>query len=177
MDYEHVEERLKRFLDKTPTIDASAYVHPSAVLMGDVRLGAKVSIWPNVVLRADINFIEIGEGSNIQDGSVLHLSDDHPVIVGKYVTVGHMAMLHACTVEDECLIGMNAIILDGAVIGKNSIIGAGALIKEGEVIPPGSLVVGNPGRIARTLDDARRAGLKSWALKYVELAEGVKKRI
>lgn len=176
MDYEHVEERLKTFLDKKPTMAPSSYVHERAVVMGDVRLGENSSVWPCAVLRGDINYIEIGEGSNVQDGAVIHLSDDKPAIVGKYVTIGHMAMVHACTIEDECLIGMGSIILDGAVIGHNSIIGAGALIKENEVIPPGSLVVGNPGRIARKLDEARMASLKTWAQKYVAVAAGTKKR-
>jgi len=173
---EDINARLRLFLDKEPDIDPSAYVHGRAVIMGDVRLGANVSVWPCAVLRADINYIEVGEGSNVQDGAILHLSDDHPVIIGQYVTIGHMAMIHACTIEDECLIGMNAVVLDGAVIGRNSIIGAGALIKENTVIPEGSLVVGNPGRIARVLDEKRRAEIKTWAQKYVELAKGYKAR-
>jgi carbonic anhydrase/acetyltransferase-like protein (isoleucine patch superfamily) len=173
---ENVGSRLKQFLDKGTSIAPSAYIHERAVIVGDVRLGANVSVWPCAVLRGDINYIEVGEGTNIQDGAVLHLADDHPVIIGKYVTIGHMAMVHACTIGDECLIGMNAVILSGAVIGKNSIIGAGALIKEHEVIPEGSLVVGNPGRIARVLDSKRREEIKSWAQEYIELAKGYKAR-
>jgi carbonic anhydrase/acetyltransferase-like protein (isoleucine patch superfamily) len=176
MDPSAVAAHLKQFLDKGPSVDPSAWVHERAVVLGDVRLGANASVWPCAVLRADINFIQIGEGSNIQDGAVVHLSDDRPVVIGNYVTVGHMAMIHACTIGDECLIGMNSIILDGAVIGKHSIIGAGTLVKEGTIIPEGSLVVGNPSRIARVLDVDRRASLKSWAEKYVELARGFRER-
>lgn len=176
MDPNSVEERFIRFLDAKPVVPASAYIHKSAVVQGDVRLGEHASVWPNVVLRADINFIEIGEGSNVQDGAVVHLADAHPVMIGKYVTIGHLAMVHACTIEDECLIGMGAIILDGAVIGRNSIIGAGTLITEGMVVPPGSLVVGAPGKVIRVLDEKRRGEIKSWAKKYVEVAKGFKAR-
>ncbi len=176
MDYEKVEERLKRFLDKPPSIHPSAYVHPSAVVCGDVRLGKNCSIWPTSVLRGDINYIEVGEGSNVQDGTIVHLADDHPVVIGKYVTIGHKAMIHACTIEDECLIGMGAIILDGARIGRQSIIGAGALVTEGMVVPEGSMVLGLPGKVVKTLDEQRRMSLKTWALKYVEVTKGFKSR-
>jgi len=127
-----------RFLFVQPQIDPTAYVAAQAVIIGDVRLAARSSVWPTAVLRGDINYIEIGEGSNIQDGAIVHLADDIPTIVGKLVTVGHRAILHACTVEDECLIGMGATILDEAVIGKGSIIGAHALVTKGMRIPPGS---------------------------------------
>ena len=140
-----------RFLFVQPQIDPTAYVAPQAVVIGDVRLAAHSSVWPMSVLRGDINFIEIGEGSNIQDGSIVHLADDMPMRVGKLVTVGHRAILHACTVEDECLIGMGATILDGAVIGRGSIIGAHALVTKGTRIPPGSLVMGTPAKVVRPL--------------------------
>ena len=143
---------------------------PGATLIGDVRVGPHASIWPGCVLRGDINFIEIGEGTNVQDGTVIHLSDDHPVRVGKYVTVGHAAMLHACTIEDECLIGMRATVLDGAVIGRNSIVGAQALVTQGMIVPPGSLVLGVPGKIARVLDAEEQAGIRRWAEKYIRVA-------
>jgi carbonic anhydrase/acetyltransferase-like protein (isoleucine patch superfamily) len=158
-----------RFLFVKPQIDPTAYVAPQAVVMGDVRLKARSSVWPTAVLRGDINYIEIGEGSNIQDGSVVHLADDLPVIVGKLVTVGHGAILHACTVEDECLIGMRATILDGAVIGKGSIIGAHALVTKGTRIPPGSLVMGTPAKVIRALSAEEIAGLRPWADHYVDL--------
>jgi carbonic anhydrase/acetyltransferase-like protein (isoleucine patch superfamily) len=159
-----------RFLFIPPQIDPTAYVAPQAVVMGDVRLAAHTSIWPTAVLRGDINFIEIGEGSNIQDGSIVHLAEDLPVRVGKLVTVGHRAILHACTVEDECLIGMGATILDGAVIGAGSIVGAHALVTKGTRVPPGSLVMGTPAKVARALTPAEIADIRTWADHYVALA-------
>ena len=158
-----------RFLFVQPQIDPSAYVAPHAVVMGDVRLAARSSVWPTAVLRGDINHISIGEGSNIQDGSIVHLAEDLPVIVGKLVTVGHGAILHACTVEDECLIGMRATILDGAVIGKGSIIGAHALVTKGTKIPPGSLVMGTPAKVVRALKPEEIADIRIWADHYVDL--------
>lgn len=165
-----LDEQFATFLARDPAIDPSAYVAPGATLIGDVRVGPQASIWPGCVLRGDINFIEIGEGSNVQDGTIVHLSDDHPVRVGKFVTVGHAAMLHACTIEDECLIGMRATILDGAVIGRRSIIGAQALVTQGMVVPPGSLVLGVPGKVARVLSAEERAGIGRWAEKYIKVA-------
>ena len=158
-----------RFLFVPPQIDPTAYVAPQAVVIGDVRLAAQSSVWPTAVLRGDINFIEIGEGSNIQDGSIVHLADDLPVIVGKLVTVGHRAILHACTVEDNCLIGMGATILDGAVIGKGSIIGAHALVTKGTHIPPGSLVMGTPAKVVRALGPEEIADIRTWADHYLAL--------
>jgi len=158
-----------RFLYVPPQIDPSAYVAPQAVVIGDVRLAARSSVWPTAVLRGDINYIEIGEGSNIQDGSIVHLAEDLPVRVGKLVTVGHRAILHACTVEDECLIGMGATILDGAVIGKGSIIGAHALVTKGIQIPPGSLVMGTPAKVVRALRPEEIADIRTWADHYIAL--------
>jgi len=159
-----------RFLFVQPQIDPTAYVAPQAVVIGDVRLAAHSSVWPMAVLRGDINFIEIGEGSNIQDGSIIHLADDLPTRVGKLVTVGHRAILHACTVEDECLIGMGATILDEAIIGKGSIIGAHALVTKGTRIPPGSLVMGTPAKVVRPLHPEEIADIRTWADHYIELA-------
>jgi len=167
-----LEERLSTHLDAAPQIDASAFVHPAAVIMGDVRLGPLTSVWPCTVLRGDINSIEIGEGSNVQDGSVVHLADDYGVKVGKYVTIGHKAMIHACTIEDECLIGMSATILDGAVIGARSIIGAGAVVTGKTIIPPGSLVLGTPAKVVKTLSEEAQAQVRVWAEKYVEVSRG-----
>jgi carbonic anhydrase/acetyltransferase-like protein (isoleucine patch superfamily) len=158
-----------RFLYVQPQIDPTAYVAAQAVVMGDVRLAAHSSIWPMAVLRGDINSIEIGEGSNIQDGCIVHLAEDLPVRVGKLVTVGHRAILHACTVEDECLIGMGATILDGAVIGKGSIIGAHALVTKGMQVPPGSLVMGTPAKVVRALSAEEIAGIRTWADHYIAL--------
>jgi carbonic anhydrase/acetyltransferase-like protein (isoleucine patch superfamily) len=158
-----------RFLFVQPRIDPTAYVSPHAVVMGDVRLAAHASVWPTAVLRGDINFIEIGEGSNIQDGSIVHLAEDLPVRVGKLVTVGHRAILHACTVGDECLIGMGATILDGAEIGRGSIVGAHALVTKGTQIPPGSLVMGTPAKVVRALHPEEIADIRTWADHYVAL--------
>jgi carbonic anhydrase/acetyltransferase-like protein (isoleucine patch superfamily) len=158
-----------RFLYVNPRIDPTAYIAPQAVVIGDVRLAARVSVWPMAVLRGDINFIEIGEGSNLQDGSIVHLAEDLPVRVGRLVTVGHRAILHACTVEDECLIGMGATVLDGAVIGKGSIIGAHALVTKDTKIPPGSLVMGTPAKVVRTLGAGEIAGIRVWADHYIAL--------
>jgi len=160
-------ERLRRHLDCQPSIHPSAFVAPSAALIGNVTLGENSSVWYQTVLRADINRIVIGEGSNIQDGSVIHLDDDQGTEVGSYVTVGHKALLHACVIGDETLVGMGAIILDGAKIGPRCIIGAGALVTKGTVIPEGSMVLGSPAKIRRALDLDEQKDLRRWAEKYV----------
>ena len=170
------EQRLEKFLQQSPQIDDSAYVASGAVVIGAVKLGPYASVWHNCVLRGDINSIDIGEGSNVQDGSVVHLADDYGVSVGKYVTIGHMAMIHACSIGDECLIGMHATILDGAVIGAQSIVGAGALVTKGTQVPAGSLVLGAPAKVVRPLSDDERAGLKSMADKYVIVSRAHKQR-
>src|SRR6185369_9057837 len=117
--------------------------------------------WYNAVLRGDINRIVVGEYSNIQDNTVVHLADDYPCIIGRYVTVGHSAIVHACTVEDECLIGMGATVLDGAIIGSQSIVGANALVTQGTVVPPGSMVLGSPGKVVRTLAQPDREMIRT----------------
>lgn len=150
-----------------PTIHPSAFVASSADLIGRVTLGEESSVWYHTTLRGDINEIVIGARSNIQDNVVVHLADDLGCHVGELVTVGHSAVIHACTIRDEVLVGMGAIILDGAVIGEQSIVGAGALVTGGTVIPPGSLVLGSPARIVRTLTPDERANVKTWAEKYV----------
>ncbi|WP_269522168.1 gamma carbonic anhydrase family protein [Coraliomargarita parva] len=172
----NIEERLEKFLDQKPQIDESAYVAEGAIVIGAVTLGLNSSIWHGAVLRGDINTIEIGEGSNVQDGTMVHLADDYGVKVGKYVTIGHAAMIHACEIGDECLIGMQATVLDGAVIGKQSIIGAGALVTKGTQVPEGSLVLGSPAKVVRALSEEERAGLRGWAEKYVKVSRGHKKR-
>jgi carbonic anhydrase/acetyltransferase-like protein (isoleucine patch superfamily) len=171
-----IDERLSKYLDQTPQIDDSAYVAEGAVVIGAVTLGLNTSVWHNAVMRGDINTIEIGEGSNVQDGTVVHLSDDFGVKVGKYVTIGHSAMVHACTIGDECLVGMQATILDGAVIGEQSIVGAGALVTKGTQVPAGSLVLGAPAKVVRPLSEKERASLKGLAEKYVTVSRGHKKR-
>ncbi|MDG1702492.1 MAG: gamma carbonic anhydrase family protein [Opitutae bacterium] len=166
-----LEERLNHYLNTPPKIDPSAYIAKGAIVIGSITLKKNVSIWHSAVLRGDINNITIDEGSNIQDGSVVHLADDYGVTVGKFVTVGHSAVIHACTIQDECLIGMNATILDGAVIGKQSIIGAGALVTKGSQIPEGSLVLGAPAKVIRPLTKEERLSIKPWADKYVLTAQ------
>jgi carbonic anhydrase/acetyltransferase-like protein (isoleucine patch superfamily) len=151
----------------TPKIHPSVFIAGSADVIGRVTIHEEASVWYNSTLRGDINEISIGSQSNIQDNVVIHLSDDFGCHVGKLVTVGHSAILHACEVKDEVLIGMGAIILDGAVIGERSIIGAGALVTGGTVIPPGSLVLGSPAKVVRQLSEEEQSKVKDWALKYV----------
>lgn len=163
-------ERIDRFFRASPRLHPSAFVAPGAVVIGDVTLHENASVWFQAVLRGDINRIEIGPRSNIQDGAIVHLADDLPTTVGELVTVGHKAILHACAVGDEVLVGMNAVILDGAEIGARSIIGAGALVTGGKKIPAGSLVLGSPGKVVRALDLQEQGAIRGWAEKYVELA-------
>ncbi len=167
---EELSRELTRNLAKGPTIHLSAFVHPRAVVIGNVTVGAKASLWPCAVLRGDIAPIRVGDGTNIQDGAVVHVADRLPALIGQRVTVGHLAMLHACTIGDECLIGMHATILDGAVIGPRCIIGAGALVTKGTIIPSGSMVLGSPAKVVRPLTAAEQAGLPGWAEKYVKVA-------
>jgi carbonic anhydrase/acetyltransferase-like protein (isoleucine patch superfamily) len=162
-----LERQLNRFLRRQPKLGKGVYIARGAIVLGDVTIGKNSSVWYNAVVRGDINRIAIGHQTNIQDNAVLHLADDLPCIVGNLVTVGHSAVVHACTVGDEVLIGMGAIILDGAVIGKQSIIGAKALVTQGTKIPAGSLVLGAPAKIVRALTPKERAGLRYWADKYV----------
>ncbi len=162
---------IKQRLNRGPRIHATAWVAPNATVVGDVTLDEQSSVWFSAVLRGDINRIVVGPRSNIQDGAVIHLSDDFPCFVGELVTVGHGAIVHACTVEDEVLVGMGAIILDGAEIGARSIIGANSLITTNTKIPPGSLVVGSPAKVVRQLSLSDQKAIAHWALKYVENAK------
>ena len=171
-----IRERLDKFLSREPQVDPSAYVASSAVVMGAVKIGPRASVWPTCVLRGDIEEIEIGEGSNVQDGTIVHLADDLGVKIGQYVTIGHSAMIHACTIEDECLIGMKATVLDGAVIGKRSIVGAGAVVTKNMQVPPGSLVLGMPAKVIKPLSEEEQEDLRYWAEKYVVAAEVHKAR-
>ena len=166
-----VDERLKKFLSKKPFLEKNIFVAPNATVVGDVRIGSYSSVWYGSILRADINYIEIGRCTNVQDGVIGHLSDDQPLIIGDYVTVGHGAIIHACKIENECLIGMNATILDGAVIGEQTTIAAGAVVPSGMIVPPGSLITGIPGKLKRILNGEERKELKNWAKKYVEVAK------
>lgn len=157
-----------RYLSHVPTVGDNAHVAASACLVGDVRLRDEVSVWYGCVLRGDVNFIEVGARSNLQDGTVVHLGDADPTVVGQDVVVGHRAVLHGCTVEDACLIGIQATVLDGAVIGRGSVVGACALVTAGTVIPPRSLVLGSPGKVVKTLDDPERFA-RELAAKYCRL--------
>jgi carbonic anhydrase/acetyltransferase-like protein (isoleucine patch superfamily) len=161
-------KQLDRFLSRKPKIGKSVYIARGAAVLGDVTLGNHSSVWYNAVLRGDINRIVVGHHSNVQDNAVLHLADDFPCIIGNYVTIGHSAIVHACTVGDETLVGMGAVILDGAVIGRQCLIGAKALVTQGTKIPAGSLVLGAPAKVVRRLTQEERAGLRPWAQKYVE---------
>jgi carbonic anhydrase/acetyltransferase-like protein (isoleucine patch superfamily) len=163
-------QQLERYLTKRPVVGQSVFIAPGAVVLGDVTLGDHASVWYNAVLRGDINCIGIGCYTNIQDNAMVHLADEDPCLVGEYVTVGHGAILHACTIGDETLVGMGATVLDGAVVGRQCIIGANALITGHARIPAGSLVLGSPATVRRALSPKEREQLKPQALKYAEYA-------
>ena len=152
-------------------IHPSAFIAPGAVVLGDVSLGANTSIWYNSVVRGDMAPIVIGEETNIQDLSMVHVDEGVPCTIGRRVGVGHQVILHGCTVEDECLIGMGSVILNGARIGTGSVIGAGAVIPEGMQVPPGSVVMGVPGRIVRRVDPELTARIAGTWQHYVEQAK------
>ncbi|RLB60121.1 MAG: gamma carbonic anhydrase family protein [Deltaproteobacteria bacterium] len=155
-----------------PQLDASVFIAPGACVIGDVHIGEKSSIWFNVIVRGDVNFIRIGSRTNIQDGSVVHVtSDTHPTFVGDDVTVGHSVTLHGCTVHDGCLIGIGAIVLDGAVVGASSLVAAGSLISPNTQIPPRSLVMGSPGRVKRTLTEEECSNMHAAAQHYIQCQE------
>jgi len=162
---------LRAFQGILPRVEKNAFVEETAVVVGDVVIGAESSVWFLSVVRADVNFVKIGSRTNIQDLCVLHVTHDtHPLIIGDDVTVGHHVVLHGCTIKDRVLVGMGAILMDGVVIGEECIIGAGALITEGTVIPPRSLVLGSPARIKRPVTEEERAWIKQSAANYVRYA-------
>jgi carbonic anhydrase/acetyltransferase-like protein (isoleucine patch superfamily) len=163
-------KQMERFLRKEPAIGKGVFMAPGAVVLGNVTLGDHSSVWFNAVLRGDINSIVVGHHTNVQDNAVLHLADDYGCVVGNYVTIGHSAIVHACAIGDEVLVGMGSTILDGAVIGEQSLIGANALVTQGTRIPAGSLVLGSPAKVVRQLTAEERRKLKGMAEKYVELA-------
>ena len=156
-----------------PKVTDTAFVANSADLIGDVTIGEHASIWYHTTLRADINKIVIGDYSNIQDNSCIHLADDYGCYVGNYVTVGHGVILHACTVEDECLIGMGSTILDG----RGSVVGANSLVTKGTIIPPNSLVLGSPAKVVKDLGPESQANNRKWAEKYVKVATRYTERV
>lgn len=162
--------QLHRFLRQKPTIGRDVYIAQGAVVVGAVTLGDHASVWYHAVLRGDINRIVVGHYTNIQDNAVLHLAGDLPCVIGNYVTVGHAAVVHACTVGDDVLLGMGAVILDGADIGSKTLVGARALVTQGMKIPPGSLVLGAPAKVVRALTPEELAKLRPSAEAYAENA-------
>ncbi len=153
---------------RVPRIHPTAFIDDSAQVIGDVEIGQESSVWMCVVIRGDVHRIRIGDRSNVQDGTVVHaMKDTHPTDVGDDVTIGHAAVIHGCTIEDRCLIGMGAILLNGAHVGTGSIVAAGALLVEGLQVPPRSLVMGSPARVKRTLSDSEVAEIQMYADRYV----------
>jgi carbonic anhydrase/acetyltransferase-like protein (isoleucine patch superfamily) len=157
---------------RAPTVDPTAWIAPSADVAGDVTVGAQSSIWYQCVLRGDIAPIRIGEETNVQDLTMVHVDFDRPCRIGDRVGIGHRAIIHGCEIEDDCLIGMGAVLLSGAVIGAGSVIGAGAVVREGMRVAPGSLVVGVPGRVVRSVDEELRRRARLTVEHYRELKEG-----
>lgn len=167
---------IRPYRDKRPRLGAKVYVDPAAVVIGDVEIGEDASIWPCAVIRGDVHFIRIGDRSNIQDGAVLHVTHDgpyspggFPLLIGADVTVGHGAILHACTIDDACLIGMHATVLDGARVSKHAMVGAGAVVTPGKIVGEGELWLGNPARCVRALSNAQIEQLYYSAQHYVRM--------
>jgi carbonic anhydrase/acetyltransferase-like protein (isoleucine patch superfamily) len=152
-------------------IHPSAFIHPAAIVIGNVTLGARVSVWPTAVIRGDSDAIEIGDDSNVQDGTIVHVDHGVPTRVGKRVAIGHRAIVHGASVEDDCLIAMGAILLNGVHVGTGSIVGAGAVCREGMEIPPNSLVLGVPGRVTRDTTPVERQRIRMTVESYLALQE------
>ena len=162
---------IRTFQGIKPTIADSAFIEETAVVIGDVVVGEESSIWFNAVVRGDVNYIRIGNRTNIQDLSVVHVTHDtHPTILGDDVTVGHHVVLHGCTIKDRVLVGMGAILMDGVVIGEDSIVGAGALVTERTIAPPKSLLLGSPARVKRAVTDAELNWIRQSAQNYIGYA-------
>jgi carbonic anhydrase/acetyltransferase-like protein (isoleucine patch superfamily) len=160
---------IRAFKGVLPTVHPSAFVDDSAQVIGDVSIGEASSVWMNVVLRGDVHWIKVGRRSNVQDGTIVHvMNGTHPTTIGDDVTIGHAAIVHGCTLHDRVLVGMGAIILNGAEVGEDSIVAAGTLLPEGMKVPPRSLVMGSPGKIRRTLGDEDVASILEFANRYVE---------
>lgn len=160
-----------------PDIDASAYIADSANIIGKVKIETNASIWFDVTIRGDNELITVGENSNIQEASILHTDPGYPLTIGNYVTVGHQAMLHGCTIGEGSLVGIQAVILNGAKIGKNCLVGAGALVTEGKEFPDNSLIIGSPAKAVRTLTEADIAGLRRNADTYVQRGQAFKTQL
>lgn len=171
--------RVRPYLDRLPQLGQRVYIDEAARVIGDVVLGDDVSVWPFSVIRGDVNFVRIGARTNVQDGSVIHVSHDGPhaklggfaTVIGEDVTIGHKAIIHACRIEDACLIGMGAIVLDGAVVQKHGFVGAGALVPPGKVVGSGEMWLGSPARFARQLSDAEIEALYYSAGHYIRLKD------
>jgi carbonic anhydrase/acetyltransferase-like protein (isoleucine patch superfamily) len=162
---------MKRAFDgHEPVVTDGAWIAPSAMLVGRVTIGAHASVYFGAVLRGDVNSISLGEGSNIQDNVAVHCDDDKPTVIGRGVSIGHAAVVHGCTIGDDCLIGMNATVLSGAIIGNESLVAAGSVVLEGTVIPPRSLVAGVPGKVRRELTDAEVEDIRRNGIHYRELS-------
>jgi carbonic anhydrase/acetyltransferase-like protein (isoleucine patch superfamily) len=159
---------LRPFRGQLPRVHPTAYIDDSAQVIGDVDIGEESSVWMAVVIRGDVHRIRIGRRTNVQDGTIVHvMKDTHPTLVGDDVTIGHAAVVHGCTIEDHCLIGMGAILLNGASIGTQSIVAAGTLVTEGMQVPARSLVMGSPGKVKRLLTHAEIAEIQMYADRYV----------
>jgi carbonic anhydrase/acetyltransferase-like protein (isoleucine patch superfamily) len=152
----------------SPNISQSCFIAPNASVIGNATLGENASVWFNVVIRADKAAVNIGKSSNIQDGAILHVDEGFPITIAQNVTVGHKAMLHGCSIDEGSLIGINAVILNGAKVGKNCLVGANALVTENMIIPDGSLVLGSPAKVIKQLDDKTKAILAEGAEHYVQ---------
>jgi carbonic anhydrase/acetyltransferase-like protein (isoleucine patch superfamily) len=160
---------LRPYRGISPTIHPTAYIDISAQVIGDVHLGAESSLWMNVVVRGDVNYVRIGERTNVQDLTLVHvMRETNPTMVGSDVTIGHSSVIHGCTIEDRCLIGMGAILLNGVRVGTGSIVAAGALLTEGMVVPPGSMVMGVPAKVKRPLTPEEDASILWYANNYVK---------
>lgn len=169
---------MQEFEGNVPSVDKKAYIAEGARVIGKVTLKEFSSVWYNSVVRGDVNCIEIGCYSNVQDNSVVHVADNFPAIIGDFVTIGHNCVIHACTIEEHCLIGMGAVILNGAVVGKGSVVAAGAVVRENQIIPPHSLVVGLPAKVVRAVPDewpkihAQAVKYKTlWTVRYAIMPE------
>jgi carbonic anhydrase/acetyltransferase-like protein (isoleucine patch superfamily) len=162
---------IRTFQGITPTIPQSCFVEDTGVVIGDVVMGEDCSVWFHAVIRGDVNYIRIGNRTNVQDHCMLHVTHDtHPLIIGKEVTIGHSVVLHGCTINDRVLIGMGTIIMDGAVIGEDSVVGAGALVTEGTIVPPKSLILGSPAKVKRPVTGKELTWIKESASNYVKYA-------
>ena len=163
---------VRAFQGVLPKIGKSCFIEETAVVIGDVVLGEHCSVWFHAVIRGDVNYIRIGDRTNVQDLCMLHVTHDtHPLVIGSDVTIGHHVVLHGCTIKDRVLIGMGAIIMDGAVIGEDCVVGAGALVTENTVVPPKSLILGSPAKVKRTVTDKELAWIRESAKNYVKYAQ------